>query len=58
MPQDAHIVGGHRFGELDVRTVGDHEDEGIRVRVHRDSVKVVTSGESGMKVAPLSPLTM
>lgn len=39
MPQDADIDGGNRCGELDVRTVGDHEDEGSRVRAHRDSVK-------------------
>lgn len=38
MPQDAHIDGGYRFGELDVRTVGDREDEGIHVCGHRDSV--------------------
>lgn len=57
MPQDAHIDGGHRFGEHDVRTVGDREDEGIRARGHREPVKVVTPGESGMKIAPLSSLT-
>lgn len=39
MPQDVHIDGGYRCGELDVRTVGVREDEGSRVRVHRDSVK-------------------
>lgn len=39
MRRDAHIDGGHRFGELDFRTFGEREDEGIRVRGHRDSVK-------------------
>ena len=39
MPQDAHIDGGHRFGEHDVRTVGGREDEGIRARGHREPVK-------------------
>jgi len=39
MPQDAHIDGGHRFGEHDVRTVGDREGEGIRARGHREPVK-------------------
>lgn len=39
MPQDAHIDGGNRCGELDVRTVGVRKDEGSRVRAHRDSVK-------------------
>lgn len=39
MPQDAHIDGGHRCGELDVRTVGGREDEGSYVRAHRDLVR-------------------
>ena len=39
MRQDAHIGGGHRCGEFDVRTVGGREDEGSRVRAHRDLVK-------------------
>ena len=57
VPQDAHIDGGHRFGEHDVRTVGDREDEGIRARGHREPVKVVTPVDAGMKIVPLSSFT-
>lgn len=58
MPQDANIDGGYRCGELDVRTVGVREDEGSRVRAHRDSVKGGYVRGAWHESAPLSPLTI